>query len=52
MNGLRKFSVNAHQQYSWGIQAPSEIAIYVSNDGKTWKKVATTTVSTEITESI
>ena len=52
VNGLRKFSVNAHQQYSWGIQAPSEITIYVSNDGKTWNKVASTTVSTEINESV
>ena len=47
-DGLRKFSVNAHQQRSWGIQVPAVITIYVSDDGKTWKEVASTTAPNEI----
>lgn len=52
MDGLRKFSVNAHQQYSWGIQVPREITVFVSEDGETWKKVETITISSEIIETI
>jgi hypothetical protein len=52
MKDLSKFSVNAHQQSGWGIQVPSEITIYVSNDGTTWTKVNTYTVPTEIVEDL
>ncbi len=51
MDGLSKFSVNAHQQHSWGIKVPSEIMIFVSEDGVSWTPVAVTIVSPEITES-
>ena len=50
--GLRNFSVNAHQQHSWGIQVPKEITIFVSDDGNTWKQVASVTVPSEIIEDI
>ena len=52
MDGLQKFSANAHQQLSWGIQVPSEITIFVSDDGKTWKQVASTTVPSETIDSM
>ncbi len=52
ISGLRNFTVNAHQQHSWGITVPSKITVYVSDDGKTWKEVATATVPAETLESI
>ena len=52
MTGLSKFTVNAHQQHSWGIRVPSEVTVYVSNDGNTWTKVNTFTVPTETVEAI
>ena len=52
MTGLSKFTVNAHQQHSWGIQVPGEVTVYVSNDGNTWTKVNFFTVPTEIVEDI
>jgi len=51
-DGLRKFSVNAHQQHSWGIKVPAVIKIYVSEDGTSWTQVAMTNVSSEIMESL
>ena len=52
MNGLSKFTVNAHQQHGWGIQVPFEIMVYVSDDGATWTKVEAITVPSEIVEDI
>ena len=52
MSGLRNFTVNAHQQHSWGITVPSTVTVYVSEDGKAWKEVAVATVSAEIYDSI
>ena len=52
MSGLRNFTVNAHQQHSWGIVLPTKVTVYVSNDGKTWKEVAATSVPSESLESI
>ena len=48
--GLQEFSVNAHQQSSWGIKVPSVITIFVSDDGTTWTPVTMTTVPTAILE--
>lgn len=50
-DGLCKFSVNAHQQQSWGIKVPSVITVFVSEDGVSWTPVAVETVSQEIIES-
>lgn len=52
MDGLGKFTVNAHQQHSWGIKVPCEIEVFVSENGATWTHAATATVPTEITESL
>lgn len=52
MSGLRNFTVNAHHQPSWGIVLPAKVTVYVSDDGKSWKEVAATTVATESIESI
>lgn len=52
VDGLCKFSVNAHQQSSWGIKVPCVITIFVSEDGNSWTPAATTMVSPEITESL
>lgn len=46
--GLSEFTVNAHQQISWGIQVPRGITVFVSEDGSTWTEVAATTVPAEI----
>ncbi|MBE5950629.1 MAG: phosphodiester glycosidase family protein [Lachnospiraceae bacterium] len=52
VDGLSRFSVNAHQQSSWGIKTPSFITVFVSEDGNTWTPAAATAVSPEITESL
>lgn len=51
-NGLNKFTVNAHQQQSWGICVPGEITVYVSEDGEAWKQAATIIVPSEIIETV
>lgn len=52
IEGLSRFSVNAHQQSSWGIKTPSFITVFVSEDGVSWTPAAATAVSPEITESL
>ena len=49
-DGLCTFSVNAHQQSSWGIKVPGMITVFVSDDGTTWKPVGMTTASPTILE--
>ena len=48
--GLSEFSVNAHQQSSWGIKVPSMITVFVSDDGTSWKPVGMATASPAILE--
>lgn len=52
IEGLSKFSVNAHQQQSWGIQVPGIIKIFVSEDGNSWTQVAIASAPAEIISTV
>lgn len=43
VSNMTKFSVNALQLQSWGIQLPKEVVVYVSNDKTNWTKAGTMT---------